>query len=100
VYVCVCNILKQHCFKSSFLVVMICVLIRVGLARTVYIRTYGVYTIFWAGNYQIYGHLWCVYMVSANLLHVCMCVYMYLLSVCTCVYMSACVCVPMCMQCS
>ena len=36
----------------------------VGLARTVYIH--GAYTVFWQGNHQIYGHVWCIYTVLAN----------------------------------
>ena len=27
---------------------------------------YGVYTVFWQGNYHIYGHIQCIYTVLAN----------------------------------
>jgi len=27
---------------------------------------YGVYTVFFAGKYQIYGHIWCKYTVLAD----------------------------------
>jgi len=37
--------------------------IRLGLARTIYIRY------FWQGNHQIYGHIRCIFTVLANPTH-------------------------------
>ena len=42
----------------------------VGLASQdhiyIYIYIYGVYTVFWQGNHQIYGHIRCINTVLAN----------------------------------
>jgi len=37
----------------------------------IFIRIYGVHTVFLAGNYHTYGHIRCVYMVLANPSHNC-----------------------------
>jgi len=40
-----------------------------GLARTMHI--YGVYTVFWQENHQLYGLIWCVYIQFWPTLRVC-----------------------------
>jgi len=48
------------------------------VGQNTFIGIYGVYTVFWQGNHQIYGHIRCIYTVLANSTYVCV-----FLSICT-----------------